>query len=84
LSNSNRTGGGDPCRGLVMQLDECKLRYACDQHNHVELTFDHADFSDADRQIAALIGFQLSLGGDLAHDIWQPREAVALKPLMQR
>ncbi len=36
--------GGDPRRGLLMQLDEGKFRRAVDRHEHVEFAFGRANF----------------------------------------
>ncbi len=72
FDQSEQKIGGDPGCGLLMQLYEGEFRCSVDRHEHVELTFGRAHFSDVDMEITDRIGFELPLGGHFTVDVRQP------------
>ncbi len=74
---------GDLARGLLVQLDEGKLRGAVDGNQEVELTLFGSDLSDIDVEIAEWVGFEGAFFGLVSRDLWQTRDAVALQAAVQ-
>ena len=75
---------GDPCHGLLVQLDVGELRGAIDRHQQVEPAFLGMDLGDINVEVADRVGFELALVGLVAFDLRQTGDAVALQAAVQR
>ena len=76
----SRHAGG----GLFVQLDEGELGGSVDRDEQVKLALFGANLGDVDVEVADRVALELPLGGLLAFDPGQPRNAMALQAAVQR
>jgi hypothetical protein len=66
-----------------VQFDKGELGGAVDGDEQIEPALCGSHFGDVDVEVADRIGLELALGGRLALDLRQPRDAVALQTAVQ-
>lgn len=75
--------GGDPV-GLFLQPEKGKFARAVNGYEEVELAFGGLHLSDVDVEVADRVALELLLRGDVARDLRQARDVMALQAAMQR
>ena len=70
--------GRNPLRGLLMHLDEGKLRSAVDSDQKIELALFGANFRDIDMKVADRVALELLAPGPVAFHFGQPGDVVPL------
>ena len=75
--------GGDPV-GLFLQPDKDKFARPINGDEEMELALGGLHLGDVDVEEADRIAFELPPRGDVARDVWQARDVVALQAAVQR